>query len=159
MATRDASGKVMNAIAKNYRMFLGGSADLAASTKTDIKDGGDQTPDNPLGKNIRFGVREHAMGSICNGIALHGGITPYTGTFLVFSDYMRPALRLAAIMHAHVIFTFSHDSIGLGEDGPTHQPMEHLMSLRVIPGMTVLRPADANETAAAWRLALRSGGR
>ncbi len=158
MATRDACGKVMNAIAKNFEMFIGGSADLAASTKTDLKDKGDFAPENHLGRNIRFGVREHAMGSISNGISQHGGIIPFTGTFLIFSDYMRPAIRLAAIMQTHVIFIFSHDSIGLGEDGPTHQPISQLMSLRAIPGLTVIRPADANETSAAWRFALKHNG-
>ena len=158
MATRDASGKVMNALSKKLRFFMGGSADLAASTKTDLKDAGDFKKDNPLGRNLRFGVREHAMGSISNGMRQHGGIIPYTGTFLVFSDYMRPAIRLAALMGTHVIFTFSHDSIGLGEDGPTHQPIGHLMSLRAIPDLVVLRPADPNETAAAWMVALQQQG-
>lgn len=158
MATRDACGKAMNALSKKLRFFMGGSADLAASTKTDIKDGGDFTKEDPLGRNIRFGVREHAMGSISNGICQHGGIIPYTGTFLVFSDYMRPAIRLAALMGAHVIFIFSHDSIGLGEDGPTHQPISHLMSLRAIPNLVVIRPADANETSAAWETALKHKG-
>jgi transketolase len=158
IATRDACGKVMNAIAKNFDRLIGGSADLAASTKTDLKDKGDFTPESPSGRNIRFGVREHAMGGISNGISQHGGIIPFTGTFLIFSDYMRPAIRLAAIMQSHVIFLFSHDSIGLGEDGPTHQPISQLMSLRAIPGLTVLRPADANEAAAAWRFALNHQG-
>ncbi len=158
MATRDACGKVMNAIAKNYTMLIGGSADLAASTKTDLKDKGDFTPQNPGGRNIRFGVREHAMGSISNGIYQHGGLIPFTGTFLIFSDYMRPALRLAAIMKSHVIFIFSHDSIGLGEDGPTHQPIGQIMSLRAIPHMVVIRPADANETSTAWHWAMKHDG-
>jgi transketolase len=158
MATRDVCGKVMNAIAKKYAMLIGGSADLAASTKTDLKDGGDFSPENRSGRNIRFGIREHAMGSICNGISLHGGLIPYTGTFLVFSDYMRPAIRLAALMKTHVIFIFSHDSIGLGEDGPTHQPIEHMMSLRTIPNLVLFRPADANETSAAWKLAMALNG-
>jgi transketolase len=158
IATRDACGKIMNAIAKNFDMFIGGSADLAASTKTDLKDGGDFSPENPGGRNIRFGIREHAMGSSSNGISRHGGLIPFTGTFLIFSDYMRPAVRLAAIMKAHVIFIFSHDSIALGEDGPTHQPIGQLMSLRAIPHLTVLRPADANETSAAWRWAMKHDG-
>jgi transketolase len=158
IATRDACGKVMNAIAKNFEMYIGGSADLAGSTKTDLKDMGDFTPENPGGRNIRFGVREHAMGSISNGLAQHGGIVPFTGTFLIFSDYMRPAIRLAAIMSSHVIFIFSHDSIGLGEDGPTHQPISQLMSLRAIPHITVIRPADANEMSAAWRFAMKHKG-
>jgi transketolase len=158
MATRDACGKVMNGIAKNYSMFIGGSADLAASTKTDLKDKGDFAPQNHGGRNIRFGVREHAMGSVCNGISRHGGLIPFTGTFLIFSDYMRPAIRLAAIMEAHVIFIFSHDSIGLGEDGPTHQPISQLMSLRAIPRLIVFRPADANETSAAWHWAMKHKG-
>jgi transketolase len=158
MATREASGKVMNALASVLPTFLGGSADLAASTKTDLKDGGDFSKDNPSGRNIRYGIREHAMGAISNGMSRHGGIIPYTGTFLVFSDYMRPAIRLAALMKSHVIFIFTHDSIGLGEDGPTHQPIEHIMSLRAIPGLVVFRPADANETSAAWQLAIKRPG-
>jgi transketolase len=158
IATRDASGKVMNAIAKELPTFIGGSADLAASTKTDLKDAGDFSKANPLGRNIRFGVREHAMGAICNGMYQHGGILPFTGTFLVFSDYMRPAIRLAAIMNTHVVLIFTHDSIGLGEDGPTHQPIDHLMSLRAIPGLVVIRPADANETSAAWQVAIERRG-
>jgi transketolase len=158
IATRDACGKVINGIAKNFEMLVGGSADLAASTKTDLKDGGDFSPENPGGRNIRYGIREHAMGSISNGINLHGGLIPFTGTFLVFSDYMRPAIRLAALMKAHVIFIFSHDSIALGEDGPTHQPISQLISLRAIPNLTVIRPADANETCAAWKWAMKHDG-
>jgi len=158
MATRDASGKIMNALAASLPTFLGGSADLAASTKTDLKEAGDYTRDNHSGRNIRYGVREHAMGAVSNGMYQHGGVIPFTGTFLVFSDYMRPAIRLAAIMNAHVVFIFTHDSIGLGEDGPTHQPIDHLMSLRVIPGLVVLRPADANETSAAWQVAIKRRG-
>jgi transketolase len=158
MATREVSGSVMNALAAKLPTFLGGSADLAASTRTDLKGAGDFTPDNPAGRNIRFGVREHAMGATCNGMYQHGGVIPFTGTFLVFSDYMRPAIRLAAVMNSHVIFIFTHDSIGLGEDGPTHQPIGHLMSLRVIPGLVVFRPADANETSAAWQVAIRRKG-
>jgi transketolase len=153
VATRNASGEVMNALAEKLETMIGGSADLAPSTKTLLKGYDDFGADGP-GRNLRFGVREFAMGAIVNGMALHGGLIPYGSTFLVFSDYMRPALRLAAMMQAAGIFVFSHDSIALGEDGPTHQPVEQTMSLRAIPGLTVLRPADANETAACWRLAL-----
>ncbi len=158
IATRAASGKVLNGLAAGIPTLLGGSADLAPSNKTIIDGEADFGPENPGGRNIRFGVREHAMAAIVNGMALHGGVVPYGGTFLVFADYMRPSLRLAALMQIRSIFVFTHDSIGVGEDGPTHQPVEHLMSLRVIPGFTVIRPADANETAAAWRLALDRGG-
>jgi transketolase len=158
IATRDASGKIMNLIGALLPTFIGGSADLASSTKTDLKGQGDFSKQNYSGKNIRFGVREHAMGAVANGMYQHGGIRPYTGTFLVFSDYMRPAIRISALMHARVIFIFTHDSIGLGEDGPTHQPIGHLLSLRAIPGLTVLRPADANETAAAWLVAIECNG-
>ncbi len=147
VATREASGKVMNALAKRLPQFLGGSADLAPSTKTLLIGYED--------RNLHFGVREHAMGAIVNGMALHGGVIPYGATFLVFSDYMRPALRLASLMDVHSVFIFTHDSIALGEDGPTHQPVEHLAALRAIPGFTVIRPADPNETAAAWRLAIQ----
>ncbi len=158
IATRVASGKVLNGAMQGLPTLVGGSADLAPSTNTYLKGYGDFGFDEWCGHNIHFGVREHAMGNIVNGMALHGGVIPYAATFLVFSDYMRPTLRLAALQRAHVIFIFTHDSIGLGEDGPTHQPIEHLASLRVIPGLTVFRPADANETAACWRLALvRSG--
>ncbi len=158
MATRVASGKVLNAIAPHLPELIGGSADLAPSTKTVIEGGGDFGAGNYRGRNIHFGVREHAMGAIANGMALHGGIIPYTSTFLVFSDYMRPSIRLAAMMKAKVIYIFSHDSIAIGEDGPTHQPVEQLMSLRAIPGLVVIRPADANETAEAWRIALKETG-
>ncbi|MFB0506083.1 MAG: transketolase [Thermodesulfobacteriota bacterium] len=159
MATRVASGTVINAIAPKLPTLIGGSADLAPSTKTLINDVGDFKADHYDQRNMRFGVREHAMGGITSGMALHGGVIPYGATFLVFSDYMRPAIRLAAMMGLKVIYVFTHDSIGLGEDGPTHQPIEHLASLRAIPGLTVIRPADANETAEAWRYALeqRSG--
>jgi transketolase len=155
MATRAASGKTLNALAARVSNLLGGSADLAPSNNTIIAASSDQSAANPTGRNIRFGVREHAMGAIVNGMALHGGVIPYAGTFLVFADYMRPSLRLAALMGCHSIFIFTHDSIGVGEDGPTHQPVEQVASLRAIPGFTVIRPADANETAAAWRLALK----
>lgn len=154
MASRAASGTVLNAIAANLPNLIGGSADLAPSTKTLIKGAGDFSPGNYGGRNLRFGVREHAMGSILNGMALHGGVVPYGATFLVFSDYMRPPIRMAAMMGRRAIYVFTHDSIGVGEDGPTHQPIEHLAVLRAIPGLTVIRPADANETAEAWRCAL-----
>ncbi|MBE2182968.1 MAG: transketolase [Anaerolineae bacterium] len=152
IATRNAGGAVLNAIAKNIPTMIGGDADLAGSTKTLIKGEGNTGPNHPAARNVRYGVREHAMGSITNGLALHGGIIkPYTATFLTFSDYMRPAIRLAALSELAPVFVFTHDSIGLGEDGPTHQPVEHFMALRVIPHLYFFRPADANETAAAWR--------
>ncbi len=154
MASRDASGKVLNGIAAVLPNLIGGSADLGPSVKTFIAGAGECTGANPVGRNIHFGVREHAMGAIANGMALHGGMLPFCSTFFIFTDYMRPAIRLAAIQKAHTIFVLSHDSIGVGEDGPTHQPIEHLASLRAMPGLTVIRPADANETAAAWRLAI-----
>jgi len=154
MATRAASGKVLNAIAKSVPNLVGGSADLAPSNKTAMADYGDFTKENRGGRNFHFGVREHAMGAVCNGIALYGGFRPYCGTFLVFADYMRPTIRLAALMKVPVIYVFTHDSIYVGEDGPTHQPVEHLESLRVIPHMVTLRPGDAQETAIAWLLAL-----
>ena len=154
MATRASSGKVLGALGPHLPQLIGGSADLTGSNKTDIAGRGDFQRDNPQGRYFRFGVREHAMASICNGIALHGGLIPYNGTFLIFSDYLRPALRLSALMHQQVIYVFTHDSIGLGEDGPTHQPVEHHMALRTIPNLVYLRPADANETAEAWRVAL-----
>lgn len=153
-ATRAASGTVLNAIAANVPHLMGGSADLAPSNKTMIKDTKDFQAGSYDQRNIHFGVREHGMGSIMNGLALHGGIIPYGGTFLIFSDYMRPAIRLAAMMGLKVIYVFTHDSIGLGEDGPTHQPVEQLAALRAIPNLTVIRPADANETAEAWKMAL-----
>jgi len=154
IATRSASGKVLNAIAKRTPGLLGGSADLAPSNKTLISGSTDQSFNNPGGRNIRFGVREHGMGSIVNGMALHGGVIPYGATFLIFSDYMRASLRLAALMDVGSIFIFTHDSIAVGEDGPTHQPVEQIASLRAIPNLTVIRPADANETAVAWRAAI-----
>jgi transketolase len=158
MATRVASGKILNAVAPRVPNLLGGSADLAPSTKTLIAGSPDQAVGSEVGRNIRFGVREHAMGSAVNGMALHGGVIPYGATFLIFSDYMRPALRLAALMDAHSIFVFTHDSIAVGEDGPTHQPVEQLISLRAIPNLLVIRPADANETAVAWKVALERSG-
>ena len=156
IATRAASGTVLNSIAPHLPNLFGGSADLAPSNKTEIKGEKDFQADTYEGRNLRFGVREHAMGAILNGMALHGGLIPYGGTFLVFSDYMRPAIRLAALMGLRVIYVFTHDSIGLGEDGPTHQPVEQLSSLRTIPNLTVIRPCDANETADAWHYAIKS---
>lgn len=154
MATRNASGQVLNALAQRVHALTGGSADLAPSTKTILLGYGDFGWDEYCGHNMHFGVREHAMGAIAGGMALHGGVIPYTATFLTFSDYMRPPMRLAALMGIRVIYVFTHDSIGLGEDGPTHQPIEHLMNLRAVPNLTVIRPADATETAEAWRAAL-----
>lgn len=158
LATRQASGKTLNALAAAIPELVGGSADLASSTNTYLAGLGDFGRDSPRGRNLRFGVREHAMGGVLNGIALHGGLVPFGGTFLVFSDWMRGAMRLGAIMGCRAVYVFTHDSIGVGEDGPTHQPVEHLMALRAIPGLTVIRPADANETAAAWRVALERDG-
>ena len=154
MATRTASGEVLNAVAAKIPNLFGGSADLAPSTDTNLKGFGDFLKDNHKGRNLHFGVREHAMGAILNGLTLHGGIIPYGATFLIFSDYMRPPIRLAALMNIPTIFIFTHDSIALGEDGPTHQPVEQLIALRAIPNMTVIRPADANETREAWVYAL-----
>ncbi|MCK9537744.1 transketolase [Dokdonella sp.] len=171
MATRVAGGKVMNAIAPRLPSLSGGSADLDPSTKTALKGLGDfNVPPVPgedeqgsdgggwsrAGRNLHFGVREHAMAAICNGMAAHGAFIPFGATFLIFSDYLRPALRLAALSHLHVIHVFTHDSIALGEDGPTHQPVEQLASLRAIPNLTLIRPADANETAVAWRVAIET---
>ena len=153
-ATRAASGHVLNAVAPHIPALLGGSADLHGSNNTLIKGEAPIQPDAWSGRNLYFGVRENGMGSALNGMALHGGFIPYGGTFLVFSDYMRPAIRLAALMGQQVIYVFTHDSIGLGEDGPTHQPVEHLATLRALPNLFVVRPADANETAAAWQTAL-----
>src|SRR5450432_2627150 len=174
MATRVASGKVMNAIAPRLPALTGGSADLDPSTFTALKGLGDFNPLVAMnvdtqgsdgggwsyaGRNLHFGVREHAMGAIVNGMAAHGGVVPYGSTFLIFSDYMRPPIRLAALMGLHVIHVFTHDSIALGEDGPTHQPVEQLASLRAIPNLIVIRPGDANETAVAWRVALETRDR
>ncbi len=171
IATRAASGKIINAIAPGLPALVGGSADLNPSTQSVIKNGGDfESPDfkpkdrqgatggewSYQSRNLHFGVREHAMGSIANGMGAHGGIIPYTATFFVFSDYMRPPMRLASLMELGVIFVFTHDSIGVGEDGPTHQPIEHLAALRAIPDLVVIRPCDANETAVAWRVAVES---
>ncbi len=154
VATRAAFGKALNALAPALPELIGGSADLTPSNQTAIKDAGDFTPEARGNRYLRFGVREHAMGSFLNGIRLHGGLIPYGGTFMVFADYMRPPIRLAALMGLPVIFIYTHDSIGVGEDGPTHQPIEHLASLRAIPNLAVLRPADANETNEAWLTAL-----
>jgi transketolase len=155
MATRAASGEVINALAPHMPMLFGGSADLGPSNNTDIKDGGSFQAGSYEGRIIHFGVREHAMGSTMTGISLNGGLIPYGGTFLTFSDYMRPAIRLAALSEVQVIYVFTHDSIGLGEDGPTHQPIEHLAALRAIPHLFVIRPADAHETREAWRTAIQ----
>jgi transketolase len=171
LATRAAGGQVMNAIASHLNVLIGGSADLNPSTNTVLKGKGNFQPpgegDGAIqgsvsgpwgyeGANIAYGVREHGMGSILNGMALHGGLLPYGSTFLIFSDYMRPAIRLAALMKLHVIYIFTHDSVAVGEDGPTHQPVEQVFSLRAIPGLTVIRPADANETAEAWKIAVEN---
>ena len=171
IATREASGKIMNAIAPKLPALTGGSADLDPSTKSGLKGFGDFNPSwetgedsqgsegggwSYAGRNLHFGVREHAMGAIVNGMAAHGGMIPYGATFLIFSDYMRPPIRLAALSHLHVIHVFTHDSIALGEDGPTHQPIEQLANLRAIPNVTLLRPGDANETAIAWQIALET---
>jgi len=154
MATRQASGAVLNALAPVLPTLVGGSADLAPSNNTLLKGYPDFQQATPAGRNLHFGVREHAMGAILNGLALHGGVLPYGGTFLVFADYMRPAVRLAAMMHLPVVYVWTHDTVWIGEDGPTHQPIEHLAALRAIPNLTIIRPADANETAGAWRVAL-----
>jgi transketolase len=174
MATRAASARVMNAIAPKLPALSGGSADLDPSTKTALKGLGDFNPPvtpgedtqgsdgggwSYSGRNLHFGVREHAMGAMANGMAAHGGVIAYGATFLIFSDYMRPAIRLAALTGLHVVHVFTHDSIALGEDGPTHQPVEQLASLRAIPGLALIRPADANETAVAWKVALETRDR
>ncbi len=172
MATRKAGGAVINAIAARVPELFGGSADLNPSTNTALKGAGDFQ--NPAlkgeregavgedwgygGRNVHFGVREHAMGAIASGLALHGGVRPFTATFLMFADYMRPSIRLASLMKLPVVYVFTHDSIAVGEDGPTHEPVEHAAALRTIPHLTVLRPADANETAAAWRFAMTHEG-
>ncbi|HUF28442.1 MAG TPA: transketolase [Gemmatimonadaceae bacterium] len=158
IASRAASGKVLAALAKNIPELIGGSADLTGSNNTLIPGAGVFSADSYASRYIHFGIREHGMGSIMNGMSLHGGVIPYGGTFLIFSDYMRPPIRLAALMHQRVIHIFTHDSIGLGEDGPTHQPIEQLTALRCIPNITVLRPADACETREAWKVALSHRG-
>jgi len=172
MATRVAGGKVMNAVASRLPALIGGSADLNPSTHTALSGFGDFEPAGVTvrdkqgavdgvwsyaGRNLYFGVREHGMGAILNGLAAHGGVVPFGATFLIFSDYMRPPIRLAAMMKLHVIYVFTHDSIALGQDGSTHQPVEQLAGLRAVPGLTVIRPGDANETAVAWRVALEAG--
>jgi len=154
IATRAASGLALNAIAPRLPLLVGGSADLGESNNTELRDQGLMSAEEPAGRNIYFGVREHGMGAALNGMAAHGGVIPYGGTFLVFSDYCRPAVRLAAISEVGSIFVFTHDSVGVGEDGPTHQPVEHLMVLRAIPRLTLIRPADPNETAMAWKFAI-----
>jgi transketolase len=153
-ATRQAGGKVLNAIAKRVPFLVGGDADLSVSTTTALKDAGSFDARTGAGRNFHFGVREHTMGAIANGMAYHGGVRTFVSTFFVFSDYMRPAVRLAALSSLPVIYVWTHDSVALGEDGPTHQPVEHLMSLRAIPNLVVMRPADPNETAEAWRWAM-----
>ncbi len=158
VATREASGKILNSIAQKLPTLIGGSADLSGSNNTIIKENGVFSSENYSGRNFHFGIREHAMAGISNGMALYGGVIPYCGTFLIFSDYMRPSIRLAALMKLNPIYIFTHDSIGLGEDGPTHQPIEQLSSLRTVPGLIVIRPADANETVYAWKAALRQKG-
>jgi transketolase len=156
IATRSASGTVLNAIAQHIPTMIGGDADLAGSTRTLIKGAENTGPGKPAARNVRFGVREHGMGAIVNGLAVHGGIIkPYSATFFTFSDYMRPAVRIGCLMGINPIYVFTHDSIGLGEDGPTHQPVEHLIAMRAIPDLHVIRPADANETAAAWHVAMQ----
>lgn len=156
VATRSSSGEVINALAKKVPSFFGGSADLAGSNKTTMKGAGDFSADDYAGRNIWFGVREFAMGAALNGMALHGGVNVFGGTFFVFSDYVRPAVRLSALMGLPVTYVFTHDSIAVGEDGPTHEPIEHLASLRAMPNLSVIRPADANESAEAWRIAVTS---
>ncbi|MCY7593325.1 transketolase, partial [Bacillus altitudinis] len=156
LASRASSGEVLNGIAKQVPFFIGGSADLAGSNKTTIKDTNDFGRENYAGRNIWFGVREFAMGAALNGMALHGGLRVFGGTFFVFSDYLRPAIRLAALMGLPVTYVFTHDSIAVGEDGPTHEPVEQLASLRAMPNLSVIRPADGNETAAAWKIAVSS---
>src|SRR5688500_6995537 len=158
VASRAASGVVLNAIAPKIPELVGGSADLASSTNTIVKGAASMSATDHSGRNFHFGIREHGMGAVMNGMSVHGGFIPYGATFLIFSDYMRPSVRLAAVMHRHVIYVYTHDSIGLGEDGPTHQPIEQLSTLRTIPGMTVIRPADASETAEDWRAALKHKG-
>jgi transketolase len=154
VATRDASNRVMNYIAERVHGFTGGSADLAPSTKTLLNKQVEADVAPAVDHNMHFGIREHAMGSIAGGMAVHGGVIPYTATFMVFSDYMRPPMRLAALMGLRVVYVFTHDSVGVGEDGPTHQPIEHLMSLRTVPNLNVIRPADGTETAQAWKSAI-----
>jgi transketolase len=158
VATRQAGGQVINAVADVVPGLMGGGADLTGNTGTHLKDRGIQSKDDPAGRLIYFGVREHAMGAVLTGMALHGGVLPFGGTFFCFSDYMRPSVRLAALSEAHVVYHWTHDSVGLGEDGPTHQPVEHLAAMRAVPHLRVIRPADANETAQAWRVAVDRDG-
>ena len=155
MATRASSGKTISALAAKLPELIGGSADLTPSNNTKFEGAEDFERDNPLGRYLHFGVREHAMGTILNGMTVHGGLIPFGGTFLIFSDYMKPAIRIAAISHFPTIFVFTHDSVGLGEDGPTHQPVEHLAALRAVPNLLLIRPADANETVEAWKIAIK----
>ena len=156
MATRQCSSSVINTVSNILPELIGGSADLSGSNNTKTENSKVITSKNFSGNYIHYGVREHAMGAAMNGIALYGGLIPFGGTFLIFSDYLKPSLRLSALMRLRVIYIFSHDSIGLGEDGPTHQPIEHLESLRAIPNLTVFRPADINETIECWEIALKS---
>lgn len=158
VATRKASGKALQAPAARLPVMLGGSADLGPSNNTLIESDPDHSAETPAARNIRFGVREHAMAAMMNGMALHGGVIPYAGTFFIFSDYMRPSIRLACLMNVRSIFIFTHDSVAVGEDGPTHEPIEHLASLRAMPNLVVLRPGDANETSAAWKIAIERTG-
>lgn len=158
IATRAVSGEALHAITPSLPRLIGGSADLAESNNTEVEGRGSFSPEMLDGRNLHFGVREHGMGAISNGMALHGGVIPYAATFLIFSDYMRPAIRVGALSHAPCIWIFTHDSIGLGEDGPTHQPISQLMGLRMIPNLTVIRPADASETFEAWRIAVENRG-
>ena len=156
MATRAASGKALNALSGHLPELIGGSADLTPSNDTWLNGQTEFENGSPLGRIFHFGVREHGMGGIINGMALHGGIRPFGGTFLIFSDYMRGAIRISALSHVSSLWIFTHDSIGLGEDGPTHQPIEHIASLRAIPNLVVLRPCDANETVEAWKYAIQN---
>jgi transketolase len=156
MATRQSSGVIINRLAKLLPNIIGGSADLAPSNKTYMEERGDFSAENRSGSNMHFGVREHAMAAIANGMYLHGGLKVFVGTFFVFSDYMKGAMRLSALMKLPITYVLTHDSIGVGEDGPTHEPIEQLAALRSIPNMTTFRPADSNETAAAWYSAINS---
>jgi transketolase len=158
VATRNAGKKILNALLPFVPSLIGGGADLTGNTGTEIDGGEPFSKTHRVGRQIHFGIREHAMGSVMNGMAAHGGVLPFGGTFFIFSDYMRPAVRLAALSDLHVIYSWTHDSVGVGEDGPTHQPIEHLASLRAMPKLRIIRPADANETVAAWRIAIERGG-
>ena len=157
LATRNANNQVLDALVDVVPSLVAGSADLTGNTGTNIV-GEAMTAATPEGRKLYYGVREHAMGSVANGMALHGGVLPVVGTFLVFADYMRPSVRMAALSSAKVIFVWSHDSVGVGEDGPTHQPIEHVASLRAIPDLDVIRPADANEVSQAWEIAINNAG-